>query len=106
MERCRKLLLGVESGLEAIDDLGLVLLTGKDTHSTSANRNDGLLGIVGREVTTWAADPSSGSMGNELCGVVCRVPTNRSELFEVLLTSGNRDRKLIKEQKREVLPFR
>ena len=43
LEGGRKLLLCIESGLEAIDNLGLVFWTSEDTHRTSTDRNNGLV---------------------------------------------------------------
>ncbi len=43
IKRCCKLLPGFEPGLEATDDLRLMLGTGEDVHSAGSHRNGGLL---------------------------------------------------------------
>ena len=81
--------------MEAIENLGLVVRTGKNAHCSGADRNDRLPVSMGGQLATRAADASGRTILNEFGSGICRVSTNGGELCEMLCTADNRDRDLI-----------
>ena len=95
IQGCRELLLRLESGMEPIDNFGLVFRAGENAHCSAADRNDGVPQVMTGQPATRAADTPGGTMLDEFGSVICRVPTNGGELCEMLCTADNRDRDLI-----------
>ncbi len=83
--------------MEAIDNLGLVIRTGENAHSSGADRNNGLPLSMGGHLATRAANTAGRAMLNELGSRICRVSTNGGKLCEMLRTADNRDRELIQQ---------
>lgn len=82
-----------------MNDLGLVLRTGKDGDRAVLDRNQREGRVMGCEMTTGTTDTAGWSVVQEFSGVFGSESADGAELFKVVLTANKRDCQLI--QKKE-----
>ncbi|MFC7164578.1 hypothetical protein [Halospeciosus flavus] len=85
--------------MESVDELSLMLRTSENRDSTIFNRNERLVRRLGCEATTGTAHAASRSVVKEFSGCLRRVPTDRSELLEMVVTADKWRCKLVEQQK-------
>jgi len=94
-----QLLLCVEACVEPINDLDLVLRTRKGGNCSVLHRDQGVVRVVGREVTAGTTDTAGWSVLQEFSRVFSSQSTDGSELFEMGVTPNEGQRELIQEEK-------
>ncbi|WP_179204621.1 hypothetical protein [Halobacterium hubeiense] len=91
--------------MESVDELGLMFRTGENRDSTVLNRDERLVRRMSCEATTGTAHTASRPVVKEVSGCLRRVPTNRGELLEMVVTADKWSCKLVKNQERQRMSF-
>lgn len=94
-----KLLLCVQACLEPVNNFSLVLRTRKGGNCSGLNRDQGLVRVVGGEVTTGTTDTSGWSVMQEFSCVLGGESTDGGELLKMIVTANERERELFQEKK-------
>ena len=84
--------------MESTNDLYLVLGTRKDGNCSVLHRDQGLVRVVGREVTAGTTDATGWSVRQEFSRVFGSESTDVSELLKMVVTANERERELIQEE--------
>jgi hypothetical protein len=74
--------------VESINYLSLVLRTRKDGSCSVLNRDQGLVRVVGREVTAGTTDTASWSMRQEFSCVFGSESTDGGELLKMIVAAN------------------
>jgi hypothetical protein len=92
--------LGLKPCAKPINDFCLMLRARKHSNSTTMDRNHGVAWIVRCKMATRAVDPACWPVVQQVCRALGGQSTDRGELLTMLITTDQRDRELVYEQKR------
>ena len=84
--------------MESINNLYLVLRTRKDGNCSVLNRDQGLVRVVGREVTAGTIDTAGWSVSQEFSCVFGSEFTDGGELLKMVVTANEGKCELIQEE--------
>jgi hypothetical protein len=101
VERRCELLLCLESRAESIENVRLVVWTGKDSNGSVFDGDHWLRGGMSRVPTAGTGDAARWLMLEKLRRVDGGMPADAGELFEMVLTADEWDREMVHEQKRK-----
>ncbi len=104
IEASCQLVLCLDPCVEPLDDLGQVLRTRQRNNGPILNLDQRMRRVIRGEAATGTRHSASRSMMQKIGRVFGRQSTDRRELFQVLVTAEDRDRELIQEEKRYLLP--
>lgn len=98
IKRSCKLLLCLKACVESLNNLYLVLRTRKDSNCSVLNWDQGLVWVVGREVTAGTTDTSGWSVREEFSCVFGSESADGGELLKMVVTANEWERELIQEE--------
>jgi hypothetical protein len=84
--------------VESINYLSLVLRTRKDGNCSVLNRDQGLVRVVGREVTAGTIDTAGWSVSQKFSCVFGSESTDGGELLKMVVTANEGECELIQEE--------
>ncbi|WP_192813805.1 hypothetical protein [Halorubrum hochstenium] len=95
-----------EAGSKPREDVGLMRFAREHRQPAVPDRDDPLARPLRCVTTTRAVDAAGRAVIEEVGATVGREPAERPELLQMVVTSDERDRQPVEQQKREAAPSR